>query len=117
MNRYSDDDPYTQSCPVYGMRAIEGPGVRWLAEDKGKKSLWFDTSVCGIDQLPGTMVDLEMNGSLSDVVADFAEQIREFRAIQDWDDAYPPFSFDPDAPFQVPSTYDEVAASFMLICY
>lgn len=118
LNRYSDDDPYMGGGLVYGMRAIKGPGERLLDESSGKDCLWFDTSVCGVDQLAGTYVNIKKKGELSCIVEDVANQIREFREMQhDWDDAYPPLLYDPDAPFQVPSTYDEVFASYELISY
>ena len=118
LNRYPNDfDPYMGGRLIYGMRAIEGPGSNWLDAENGENSLWLDTSVCGIDVMPGTIVHLGTNDILSDVVANVANLIREYSDIQDTDDTFSSFIFDPNAPFHVPSTFDEVVSSYKLICY
>lgn len=113
LNTYND---YPEES-VYGLRAIEGPGSTCVNNSNYPNLLWFDTSVCGCNELPGIVVHLKKNDELSAVVTDVANQIREFREIQDWDDSYPSFSYNPDAPFFVPSSYNEVLSASKLIRY
>ena len=94
---------------VYGMRAISKEG----------NTLWFDTSACGLDEIPGVEVEMKDGDTLTSVIEQVAQQLKEFRDSQvDWsDEEYPRFSYEPTFAFTVPRTFEEVSEAVKNIQY
>ena len=101
-----DGNPLMQ---VYGMRAITNEG----------NTLCFETSACGLDEIPGVEIELGNQDTLDYVVEQFAKQLEEFRESQtDWtEEEYPAFSYVPTEVYRVPRTFEEVSEAMKSIQY
>ncbi len=109
LNRYPDDD-----SPVYGMKAIEGPGASSQIE-LGQSELWFRASAVGIDELGVITISLSEEMSLDSVVDSFAEELRDVWSNLSMGDLE--YKYDRSVKAIIPKTYDEVVDSINMMCY
>lgn len=111
------ENTYANGDFVYGLKAIHGTdGSPWRT--LAANELWFDMSMCGIDQLAGIEVLLAGQDTLSDVLKMIATQLKEFRDIQDWPKSEVPlFTCSLEKRFVVPTTFEDVVNASKYIRY
>lgn len=103
---------------VFGLRRIEGPAFRDATYNLwSDKEIWFDTSVCGADELTESVIRLDDDITLDALVDQFADIIKRAREKNDFDNTVPPFQYCRDAQFFVPLTYEEVLESMEILDY
>ena len=97
---------------IYGLSGICGPGEPYF-NDMQQDDLWLDFAAIAYDEISGIYLTKEHQLSLDAAVSNIAEQLKEFRDIQDWTPVEVPlFKYNAGADFYVPATMEELIDAY-----